>query len=143
MRLPLIFAVAAISAVPSLAAPKKPVQPKEMPTGRPFSPGILSGNTLYIAGQTGADVKTGKYPESFEDEVKQTLENINLVLKEAGMTFDNAVAVQVYLTDMELFQRMNGVYTSYFKEPRPARTTVGVAKLVGSARIEITITASK
>jgi len=143
MRLLLIFAVTAISAVPSLAAPKKLVQPKEMPTGRPFSPGILANNTLYIAGQTGSDLKTGKYPESFEDEVKQTFENINLVLKEAGMTFDNAVAVQVYLTDMELFQRMNAVYTTYFREPRPARTTVGVAKLVGSARIEITVTASK
>jgi len=49
--------------------------------------------------------------------------------------------VQVYLTDMELFPRMNAVYTTYFKEPRPARTTVGVAKLVGTAHIEITVTA--
>src|SRR4051795_3853808 len=72
MRLLLISAVAAISAVPSFAAPKKVVQPKEMPAGRPFSPGILANNTLYIAGQTGSDLKTGKYPESFEDEVKQT-----------------------------------------------------------------------
>lgn len=135
--------MAAILAVPSLAAPKKLVQPKEMPSGRPFSPGILVNNTLYIAGQTGSDLKTGKYPESFEDEVKQALENVNLVLKEAGLTFDNAVAVQVYLTDMELFQRMNAVYTTYFREPRPVRTTVGVAKLVGTARIEITVTASK
>src|SRR5437764_13225403 len=86
-----LLSIAVLAGALALAAPKKPVQPKEMPTGRPFSPGILSGNTLYIAGQTGADVKTGKYPESFEDEVKQTLENINLVLKEAGMTFDNAV----------------------------------------------------
>jgi 2-iminobutanoate/2-iminopropanoate deaminase len=59
------------------------------------------------------------------------------------MTFDNAVTVHVYLTDMSLFPRMNNVYTTYFKEPRPARTTVGVAKLVGTARIEITVTASK
>jgi enamine deaminase RidA (YjgF/YER057c/UK114 family) len=44
---------------------------------------------------------------------------------------------------MELFPRMNAVYTTYFKEPRPARTTVGVAKLVGTARIEITVTAHK
>jgi 2-iminobutanoate/2-iminopropanoate deaminase len=128
---------------PCLAAPKKPVHPKEFPTGRPFSPGILVGDTLYVAGQTGSDLKTGKIPEDFEAEVRQTLDNIGLVLKEAGMTFDNAVAVQVYLTDMTLFQAMNTVYTTYFKEPRPARTTVGVAKLVGTARIEITVTASK
>lgn len=126
-----------------MAASKKAIQPKEFPTGRPFSPGILAGNTLYVAGQTGQDLKSGKIPEDFEAEVKQTLENIGLVLKEAGMSFDNAVTVNVYLTDMSLFPRMNTVYTTYFKEPRPARTTVGVAKLVGTARIEITVTASK
>ncbi len=126
-----------------LLAENKVIHPKEFPTGRPFSPGILAGGTLYVAGQTGQDLKTAKIPEDFEAEVKQTLENIGLVLKEAKMSFSDAVAVQVYLTDMNLFQRMNAVYTTYFKEPRPARTTVGVAKLVGTARIEITVTAHK
>ena len=120
------------------------IQPKDFPTGRPFSPGILSGGTLYIAGQTGQDLKTGKISDNFEAEVKQCLENIGLVLKEAHMGFENAVTVQVYLTDIELFPRMNAVYTTYFKEPRPARTTVGVAKLAGAgAHVEITVTASK
>jgi len=123
------------------AADKKVIQPKEFPTGRPFSPGILVDGTLYVAGTTGSDLKTGKIPEEFEAEVRQALDNIGLVLKEAGKGFADAVAVQVYLTDMELFPRMNAVYTTYFKEPRPARTTVGVAKLVGPARIEITVTA--
>jgi reactive intermediate/imine deaminase len=124
-------------------AQKKAVHPKEFPTGRPFSPGILVGGTLYVAGQTGQDLKTGQIPQEFEAEVRQTLDNIGLVLKEAGMGFQDAVAVQVYLTDMSLFPRMNAVYTTYFKEPRPARTTVGIAKLVGTARIEITVTAHK
>ena len=75
--------------------------------------------------------------------MKQCLDNIGLILKEAGMSFDDAVAVQVYLTDMTLFPRMNAVYTTYFKEPRPARTTVGVAKLVGASRIEVTVTAHR
>lgn len=132
-----------ILAGPSFAAPKKVIHPKEFPTGRPFSPGILVGDTLYVAGQTGSDLKTGNIPEEFEAEVRQTLDNIGLVLREAGMTFDNAVSVQVYLTDMALFPRMNAVYTTYFKEPRPARTTVGIAKLVGTARIEITVTAAR
>jgi 2-iminobutanoate/2-iminopropanoate deaminase len=143
MRFCSTVALAVFLAVTSFAAPKKPIHPKEFPTGRPFSPGILVGDTLYVAGQTGSDLKTGQLPEDFEAEVKQTLDNIGLVLKEAGMSFDNAVAVQVYLTDMTLFQRMNAVYTTYFKEPRPTRTTVGIAKLVGTARIEITVTASK
>lgn len=132
-----------LGAVLVSAADKKVIHPKEFPTGRPFSPGILAGNTLYVAGQVGQDLKTGQIPDDFEAEVRKTLDNIGLVLKEAGMSFDNAVAVNVYLTDMELFQRMNAVYTTYFKEPRPVRTTVGVAKLVGKARIEITVTAAK
>jgi reactive intermediate/imine deaminase len=143
MRCVSTVVLAAVLAMSSLAAPKKVVHPKEFPKGRPFSPGILVGDTLYVAGQTGSDLKTGQIPEEFEAEVRQTLDNIGLVLKEAGMSFDNAVAVQVYLTDMTLFPRMNAVYTTYFKEPRPARTTVGIAKLVGTAKIEITVTASK
>ena len=143
MRKTILLPLALFVAGSALAASKQVVQPKEFPTGRPFSPGILVDGTLYVAGQTGSDLKTGQIPEDFEAEVKQCLENIGLVLKEAGMTFDNAVAVQVYLTDMSLFPRMNTVYTTYFKEPRPVRTTVGVAKLVGTARIEVTVTAHR
>jgi len=60
------------------------------------------------------------------------------------MSYDDVVAVQVYLTDISLFPRMNAVYSSVFKEPRPSRTTVGVSKLAAAgARIEITMTARK
>lgn len=140
MFLPLLCLAAAATAT---AGEKKVVQPKEFATGRPFSPGILVDGTLYVAGQTGTDLKTGKRPEDFEAEVKTCLENIGLVLKEAKMDFGDVVSVQVFLTDMELFPRMNAVYTPFFKEPRPVRATVGVAKLVGTARIEIMVTAHK
>jgi len=126
-----------------VAAHKKVIQPKDFPTGRPFSPGILVDGTLYVAGQTGSDIKTGKLPDDFEAEVKQALENVGAVLTAAGMGYGDVVAVQVYLTDMEQFPRMNVVYTTYFKEPRPARTTVGVARLGGTAHIEITVTAKR
>ncbi len=125
------------------AAEKRVIQPPEFPTGRPFSPALLVGDTLYVSGQVGADLKTGQIPEQFEDEVRQCLDNIGILLKAAGMSFADAVSVQVYLTDMSLFPRMNAVYTKYFPEPRPTRTTVGVAALVGKARIEITVTARK
>jgi 2-iminobutanoate/2-iminopropanoate deaminase len=60
------------------------------------------------------------------------------------MSFENAISVQVYLTDMDLFARMNAVYATYFKDPRPARTTVGVTRLAAAkAHIEITVTARK
>ena len=139
----LSVALLGLALVCSAAAEKKVIQPKDVPTGRPFSPGILVDGTLYVAGQTGSDFKTGKLPDNFEAEVKQCLENIGVILKEGGMTFGDAVAVQVYLTDMDMFPRMNAVYTTYFKEPRPARTTVGVMRLAGGAHIEITVTAHK
>jgi 2-iminobutanoate/2-iminopropanoate deaminase len=126
------------------AADKKVVHPKEF--GNPsqnFSTGLLVGDTLYVSGQVGVDLKTRKIPEDFEAEVRQCLDNIGLVLKEAGYSFADAVSVQVYLTDMTLFPRMNSVYITYFKDPKPTRTTVGIAKLVGTARIEITVTDRK
>lgn len=124
-------------------AQRQAVQPKEFPTGRPFSPGVWAGDTLYVAGQIGSDLKTSKIPESFEDEVKTCLNNIGIILKEAGLSLDDVVTVNVYLTDMSLFPRMNAVYVPFFREPRPARTTVGVAGLAGNAKIEITVTAHR
>jgi 2-iminobutanoate/2-iminopropanoate deaminase len=59
------------------------------------------------------------------------------------MSYQDVVSVQVYLTDIGQFQRMNAIYTTYFKEPRPTRTTVGVAGLAGGAHLEITVTAKK
>jgi 2-iminobutanoate/2-iminopropanoate deaminase len=135
--------------LPALHAERKVVMPPELTpaAGAPapmYSPGILIDGTLYIAGQIGQDVKTNDVPAEFEAEVKTCLERVGYVLKAAGMTYDNVVSVQVYLTDMDLFQRMNAVYASVFKAPRPARTTVGVTKLASpKAHIEITVTARK
>lgn len=127
----------------TLGAEKKAVFPKGATKGGPFSPAIIFGDTLYVSGMVGRDPKTGERPDEFEAEVKQTLENIRAVMREAGYDMKDAVSVQVYLTDMDLFQRMNKVYIEYFPEPRPTRTTVGIARLVGNYRIEITVTARK
>jgi 2-iminobutanoate/2-iminopropanoate deaminase len=129
-----------------MAAEKKVIRPKELadrPPNPNFSLGLLVDGTLYVSGQTGTDLKTGKKPDEFGAELKTCLDNIGLVLKEAGMDFGDVVSVQVYLTDMDTFAAMNDIYKTYFKEPRPTRTTVGVAKLSGNARVEITVTARK
>jgi len=127
-----------------LHAAKKAIIPPESAGGKPFSPGVLVDGTLYISGISGADLKTGKVPADFETEVKNTFSSIEQVLKAAGMTFADVVSVQVYLTDVSLFQRMNAVYVTYFKAPLPTRTTVGVAALVSPGlHIEITMTARK
>lgn len=123
-------------------AEKKAIYPPGASKGGVLTPAILVDGTLYLSGQLGRDA-SGKIPEEFEAEVKQLFANAAAILKEAGMSFDDVVSAQVYLTDMELFQRMNAVYGTYFKDVKPTRTTVGVAKLVGTARIEITMTARK
>jgi 2-iminobutanoate/2-iminopropanoate deaminase len=127
-----------------LAAEKKIIAPPEIAANPNFSPAILSDGTLYISGMIGTDLKTKTVPADFESEVKALLGNIGIVLKAGGMDYKDAVSVQVYLTDMSLFPRMNAVYTTFFKEPRPTRTTVGVTKLaLPEAHIEVTVTARK
>lgn len=128
--------------LPVAAADKQPVRPAGSSPAGPYTPGIIAGGTLYVAGQVGRDAKQ-QYPAAFEDEVKLAIQNCEAIMKEAGYTLADAVNVQVYLTDMSLFDQMNSVYMKYFPEPRPARATVGVAKLVGPAKIEIAITAWK
>ena len=126
----------------SFAAEKRIIKPAGTKPGGNFSQGILIDGTLYVSGQAGED-KDGKIPATFEAEVKQALDNIGTVLDAAGMTPSDVVSVQAYLTDDTLFQRFNTVYTSYFKDPRPTRTTVVVKRLVGEGHVEITVTARK
>jgi reactive intermediate/imine deaminase len=148
LRSPLLTALLLVCALHG-AEKRRVIEPPELAPkpGAPapmYSPGILIDGTLYIAGQVGADVKTNQIPADFEAEVNTALDRVGYVLKAAGMTFDDVVSVQVYLTDISLFQRMNAVYGSRFKAPRPARTTVGVTKLaLEGAHIEITVTAKK
>ena len=131
------------AAMPVLAE-KKIIQPKEFAAGGPFSPAVLVDGTLYVSGQIGRDLKTQQVPQDFDAEVRQVLDNIGIILKEAKMSYADVVSVQIYMTDMELFARMNAIYTTYFKADRPARTTVGIVKLAApGARVEITVTAHR
>ena len=81
---------------------------------------------------------------NFDGELKFVLTNVGIVLRAGRMDYEDVVAVQVYLTNMHRFAKMNAVYTTFFKEPRPTRTTVGVTKLAApDAHIEVTVTARK
>lgn len=110
----------------------------------PFSDGILSGNTLYIAGRLGVDPKTGKPPAEIEDEAKFLLEGIKSVLGQAGMTMDDLVYVQIACTDLSLFDKFNGVYRGYFTtKDLPAREFIGAAALLRGAHFELQAIAVK
>jgi reactive intermediate/imine deaminase len=109
-----------------------------------FSGGVLAGDLLYLSGQGSRHYKTKEFPTGeFEGHVKQTMENLGALLKAAGMDFSHVVKSNVYLADMNNFQRMNEVYKAYFKSDPPARTTVGVDALPGETPIEIAFIASK
>jgi 2-iminobutanoate/2-iminopropanoate deaminase len=131
-----------LSAGLAFGAEKQIIRPKGAEPNAGWSYGILIDGTLYISGMAGEDA-AGKIPPTFEAEVMQALANIDAVLKEAGMSRANIVSVQVYLTDGALFDRMNTVYKAQMPDPKPTRTTVVVAKLVGAGHIEITATARK
>jgi 2-iminobutanoate/2-iminopropanoate deaminase len=142
MKLACALALALLGATMPMLAEKKIIQPKEFAPGAAFSPAVLVDGTLYVSGQIGRDLKTQKVPNDFQAEVRQVLDNIGIILREAKMSYADVVAVQVYLTDMNLFQKMNDVYLTYFKTDRPARTTLGITKLaVPEAHVEITVTA--
>jgi 2-iminobutanoate/2-iminopropanoate deaminase len=111
--------------------------------GTPYSPGILAGDTLYVAGLQGTDPKTHALPGDFGQEARNCLENIGRVLNDAHMKYSDVVSVQIYLEDMSQFQKVNAIYQEYFKTPMPARTTVQVAKLSAGAHIEVSAIARK
>ena len=108
----------------------------------PYSQAIKAGGFVFVAGEKGLDVKTGKIvPGGIRAETRQTLENIKGILEAAGSSMEKAVQSFVYMTDLSDFQEMNEVYAEYFSANPPGRTTVQVSGLPAGAHIEITITA--
>jgi reactive intermediate/imine deaminase len=103
----------------------------------PFSDAVLTGNTLYLAGRIGLDPKTRKPPETPEAEAKLVLDGMKVVLAEAGMTMDDLVYVQIYCSDVSLFEKFNAVYRPYFGENVPARAFLGSGPLLFGARFEV------
>src|SRR5688572_32193724 len=109
----------------------------------PYSYGIKSGSTLFMAGLVSRNGKDNSVVEGdLTTQAKTVLDNAREILTAAGMTFDNVVSSRIYITDGTKFQEMNKVYTSYFTKDPPARATV-IAPLMGPQyQIEITLTAS-
>ena len=108
----------------------------------PYSQAIQVGNLIYTSGQIPIDPATGIFVEGgIKEQTRQSLTNIQAILKEAGLTMDNVVKTTVYLTDMGDFADMNSVYAEFFTEPFPARSAVAVKSLPKGALIEIEVVA--
>jgi 2-iminobutanoate/2-iminopropanoate deaminase len=106
----------------------------------PFSSAVQVGQTLYIAGTT-ADTDKLASGLSAEQEARNIMEQLKKTLESAGMTMDDLVSIQVYCTDLALYDAFNGVYSKYFQANFPARAFVGVAKLLFGAHFEVAGTA--
>ena len=109
----------------------------------PFSDGVKVGNTLYLAGRLGIDPKTNKIPDDPEQEARIMIDGIKSVLAEAGMTMDDLVSVQIFCSDVSLFDKFNPVYRSYFNKNLPARAFIGSGTLLRGARFEMQAIAVK
>lgn len=109
----------------------------------PYNQAIRSGNLLFVSGQIPLDATTGQLVESgIQDETQKVMENLEAILREAGMDFSNVVKSNIFLTDMHQFAQMNEVYARYFPENAPARECVQVAALPKFVRVEISVIAA-
>lgn len=111
----------------------------------PYNQAVLVNNTLYTSGQIAINPKTGDLvTQNIEAETTQVMENLKAVLTAADMNFENVIKVSIFISDMEMFSKINQVYGSYFNEATaPARETVQVANLPKYVNVEISAIAVK
>jgi 2-iminobutanoate/2-iminopropanoate deaminase len=113
------------------------VSPSTVPApGGQYSTAVVAGDTVYLAGQVGIDPETGVLADSIEGQVRQALTNFVAILEAAGSAPELVVKTLCFLTDTANFATFNAVYTEFFPEAPPARSTVGVA-LAGDLLFEI------
>jgi 2-iminobutanoate/2-iminopropanoate deaminase len=104
----------------------------------PFSQAVEAGGFIYFSGQVGQHPATGKLVAGgIEAETERVFRNLSALLKTAGKSFDDVVRVGVFLTNISEFGALNGVYAGHFRQPFPARTTIGVAALPLGACVEM------
>jgi 2-iminobutanoate/2-iminopropanoate deaminase len=111
-------------------------------TGGPYSQAIVHNGIIYVSGQGAVDPGTNEIKlGTVEDEAGLALENLRIILEEAGSSLDKVLTVTVYLLDIAEYARFNEVYKKYFREDRPARTCIQAVSLPFGTRVEITATA--
>jgi reactive intermediate/imine deaminase len=104
----------------------------------PYSQAMRAGDTVYLSGQIPLDPKTMQLVSGdIEAEIHQVFKNLAAVAEAAGGSLANAVKVNVFLTDLGHFAKVNEIMASYCTQPFPARAAVGVAQLPRGARVEV------
>ena len=104
----------------------------------PYSQAVQVGNTIYTSGQIPLDPSTGEMiGGDITAQARRVFENLRAVIEAAGASFDDVARVGIYLTDLGNFAAVNAVMAEYFREPYPARSTIGVASLPRGAQVEV------
>jgi 2-iminobutanoate/2-iminopropanoate deaminase len=107
----------------------------------PYSQAVEADGVLYCSGQVPLDPATGELVDGgIAEQARRCLENLDAVCRAAGARLEDAARIGIYVTDMALFTELNEVYASFFSEPFPVRTTVGVASLPKGALVEMDAT---
>ena len=101
-----------------------------------YSQAVRAGNTLYLSGQIGLDPATGQLVQGIENQIHRVFGNLKAVAEAAGAALGDVVKLNVYLTDLADFARVNEAMAKYFSQPYPARAVVGVASLPRGALVE-------
>ncbi len=109
----------------------------------PYSQAILVDKTLYVSGQLPIDPVTNEIPSTAALQTKQSLLNIEAILKEANMEKEDIVKCTVYLKDLNHFNEMNDEYSYFFYEHKPARVALEVSRLPKDVLVEIDAIAYK
>ena len=108
-----------------------------------YSQGVEYNGVYYFSGQIGLDPVSGKMAESFDEQTKQILKNIDGLLEGQNLTREHIIKTSIFLTDLGQFAKVNNAYVEYFAEPYPARSCVEVPALPKGALIEIEVIAAK
>ena len=104
----------------------------------PFSDAVLvDGRTLYLSGRIGLIAGTTTVPETAEEEAHLVMQEIQRILAMAGMTMDDLVYLQIFASDVSLWERFNAVYRTYFTGKLPTRAFLGSGTLLFGARFEL------
>lgn len=111
--------------------------PPGEPGRLPFSSAVLTGNTLYLSGHIGVDLSSNKVPSDVKDEIRLMLDSFRSTIAKAGFSMQELVSVQIFCSDVSLFDTFNETYRTYFNGPLPARAFLGSGPLLFGARFEI------
>ncbi|MFC6441638.1 RidA family protein [Bowmanella sp. JS7-9] len=103
-----------------------------------YSQAVKAGNTVYLSGQIPLKPDTMEMvSDDFSEQTVQVFENLKAVCEASGGTLNDMVKVNIFMTDLSHFAKVNEIMSGYFREPYPARAAIGVAQLPRGAQIEI------